>query len=61
MAPRRCLACRSSESVLAACRRRSALDPGRVETGYRINEALTGNPAGAVAKDAVFAVLSRLR
>ena len=48
--------------LLAACRRRSAPDPGtRVETGYRLNEALTGNPVGAVAKDAVNAVLSRLR
>jgi hypothetical protein len=46
----------------AACRRRSDQDPGtRVETGYRLNEALTGNPVGGVAKNAANAVLSRLR
>lgn len=48
--------------LLAACRRRSDHDAGtRVETGYRLNEALTGNSVGAVAKDVVNAVLSRLR
>jgi 2-polyprenyl-3-methyl-5-hydroxy-6-metoxy-1,4-benzoquinol methylase len=48
--------------LLAACRHRSAPYAGsRVETGYRLNEALTANPAGAVAKDAVNAVLSGLR
>jgi 2-polyprenyl-3-methyl-5-hydroxy-6-metoxy-1,4-benzoquinol methylase len=48
--------------LLAACRRRSHPDAAtRVETGYRLNEALTGNPLGAVAKNAANAVLSGLR
>jgi len=48
--------------LLAACRRRSPPDAGRrVETAYRLNETLVGNPAGARAKNAANALLNRLR
>jgi SAM-dependent methyltransferase len=48
--------------LLAALRRRPHPDAAtRVETGYRLNEALTGNLLGAVAKNAANAVLSGLR
>ena len=45
--------------LLAAVRRRRGHD--RVASGYRVNEALVSNRAGALAKDAVNAVLSVTR
>jgi 2-polyprenyl-3-methyl-5-hydroxy-6-metoxy-1,4-benzoquinol methylase len=48
--------------LLAACRRMPPPGPSRrVETAYQLNEALDGNPAGAVAKAAANAVLNGLR